>query len=209
MAADSAVTSQLQPWFRVRPPPPFGADPAVITGEREPRPIVVDGPERNDSELRGDVIRKDLERIVDFARQSKATRADSWFDGAGDNADGLAVTLALARYFAKPENSDEAPIVIGVTNRASSIEAIIDAGTERYGTNFVSARSAMQSGQTGGFEGINAPKITIMQAPPLYHATGEVLDVISTPGLERMACFLAFFLKESDKLTGDQLNARH
>lgn len=29
---------------------------------------------------------------------------DAWFDGAGDNADGVAVLLALARHFAKPGN---------------------------------------------------------------------------------------------------------
>ena len=29
---------------------------------------------------------------------------DAWFDGAGDNADGLAVMVALARHFAKPEH---------------------------------------------------------------------------------------------------------
>ena len=29
---------------------------------------------------------------------------DGWFDGAGDNGDGLAVLVALARHFAKPEN---------------------------------------------------------------------------------------------------------
>jgi hypothetical protein len=38
-----------------------------------------------------------------------------------------------------------------------------------------------------------------MQAPPLYHTTGEVLDVISTPGLERMARFLAYFVEEVAK----------
>ena len=30
--------------------------------------------------------------------------ADGWFDAAGDNGDGLAVLIALARHFAKPEN---------------------------------------------------------------------------------------------------------
>ena len=30
--------------------------------------------------------------------------ADGWFDAAGDNADGLAVLVALARHFGKPEN---------------------------------------------------------------------------------------------------------
>ena len=193
--------------------------------------------------------------------------ADAWFDGAGDNADGLAVMLALAKHFAKPAHrlkrtlvfvvsaghhtpglngprafvasnsqlaqnavlviniehvaqrnfspartvaedgyrhavadSSEAPIVIGVTNRSITLNTIIDSGASRYGTNFVSEHSAMQSGETGGFEQIDAPKITIMQAPPLYHTTGEVLDVISTPGLERMARFLAYFLREVDEL---------
>lgn len=30
--------------------------------------------------------------------------ADGWFDAAGDNADGLAVLVAMARHFSKPEN---------------------------------------------------------------------------------------------------------
>ena len=199
--------------------------------------------------------------------------ADAWFDGAGDNADGLAVMLALARHFGKPANrlertlvfivsaghhtpgingprnfvaanpelakqaalvmniehvaqrnfspartvasdgyrhavadSGEAPIVIGVTNRAPALDALIDKGSVRYGTNFVSEPSAMQSGETGGFGAVAAAKITIMQAPPLYHTTGETLDVISTPGLERMARFLAHFIRESDKLPRAQIN---
>ena len=38
-----------------------------------------------------------------------------------------------------------------------------------------------------------------MQAPPLHHATGEVLDVISAPGLERLARFPAFFVSAADR----------
>jgi Zn-dependent M28 family amino/carboxypeptidase len=33
--------------------------------------------------------------------------ADGWFDAAGDNADGLAVLIALARHFAAPEHQPE------------------------------------------------------------------------------------------------------
>ena len=33
--------------------------------------------------------------------------ADGWFDAAGDNGDGLAVLIALARHFAKPANQPE------------------------------------------------------------------------------------------------------
>ena len=29
-----------------------------------------------------------------------------------------------------------------------------------------------------------------MQAPPRYHTSGEVVEVVSTPGLERIARFL-------------------
>ena len=33
--------------------------------------------------------------------------ADGWFDAAGDNGDGLAVLIAMARHFAKPEHQPE------------------------------------------------------------------------------------------------------
>ena len=45
-----------------------------------------------------------------------------------------------------------------------------------------------------------------MQAPPLYHTSGETLDVISTPGLERMARFLAYFVKQAGKAPAAQIN---
>jgi hypothetical protein len=189
--------------------------------------------------------------------------ADAWFDGAGDNADGLAVMLALARHFAKPEHrlartlvfvasaghhspgingprsfvaanpdlagravlmlniehvaqrnfsparsvaadgyrqaiadSGEAPIYAGVSNASPFLNHLFQEGVARYGTNFVSETSDMESGETGGYGSLKVARLTVMQAPPLYHTTGEVLDVISTPGLERMARFLAYFLRE-------------
>jgi hypothetical protein len=51
-------------------------------------------------------------------------------------------------------------------------------------------------------------KVCVMQAPPLYHTTGEVFDVISTPGLERIARFLAHFVKETGKASAVQINPR-
>jgi hypothetical protein len=183
--------------------------------------------------------------------------ADAWFDGAGDNADGLAVMLSLARHFAKPQHrpartlvfvvsaghhtsgingprnfvnanpelaknavlvlniehvaqrnfstarsvaSDgyrqavadvgEAPITFGVSNGAPILNALAQQGVARFGVNLVSEQSTMESGETGGFADVHAARLTVMQAPPLYHTTGEVTDVISTPGLERMARFL-------------------
>ncbi|HEX6162717.1 MAG TPA: M28 family peptidase [Vicinamibacterales bacterium] len=198
---------------------------------------------------------------------------DGWFDGAGDNGDGLAVLIALARHFAKPANqpqrtivfvasaghhtpgingprsfvaanpqlakhavmfvniehvaqrnfsparttsadgyreavadSGEAPIAVGVTNNSPFLQELIDAGPARFGVNFISERSTFQSGETGGWAGLNVAKVSVMQAPPLYHTTGEVLDVISAPGLERMARFLAFFVSAADKAPRERIN---
>jgi hypothetical protein len=199
--------------------------------------------------------------------------ADAWFDGAGDNADGLAVLVALARHFAKPQNrpdrtlvliasaghhtpglngprgfvaanpdlvkravmavniehvaqrnfapgrsiapdgyrdfvadSGEAPITAGVTNESPFLDTLFQQGVTRYGTNFVSAKSPMASGESGGFRPIDGPVVTIMQAPPLYHTSGEILDIISTPGLERMARFLAFFVEQAGKAPAADIN---
>jgi hypothetical protein len=198
---------------------------------------------------------------------------DGWFEGAGDNGDGLAVLMALARHFAKPENrprrtiafvssaghhspgingprgfvtanpalaakaivvvnlehvaqrnfapsrnvasdgyreaiadSGEAPITPGITNGSPFLNSLLNQGVLRYGVNFVSDASRMQSGETGGYASIKGAKLTIMQAPPLYHTTGEVLDVISTPGLERVARFFAYFVKQVDQAAVSQIN---
>jgi Zn-dependent M28 family amino/carboxypeptidase len=189
--------------------------------------------------------------------------ADAWFDGAGDNGDGLAVMLALARHFAGPgmrqerslvfvasaghhspglsgpgnfvsmnqdvmqnavvvvnlehtaqrhitparsEHPDghrewtmdahEAPIVAGITNRAPFLEDVVRRGIERYGTNFVSGANTMASGEGGSYVRAGAPVFTVMQGPPLYHSTGEVLEMVAPSGLERMARFMAFFVEE-------------
>lgn len=198
---------------------------------------------------------------------------DGWFDGAGDNGDGLGVLIALARHFAKPANkpqrtiafvasaghhtpgingprnfiaanpdlakhaimlvniehvaqrnfsparttasdgyreavadSGEAPIAVGVTNNSPFLQELIDGGPARFGVNFISERSTFQSGETGGWATLPVAKVSVMQAPPLYHTTGEVLDVISAPGLERIARFLASFVSAVDKAPRERIN---
>lgn len=188
---------------------------------------------------------------------------DAWFDGAGDNGDGLAVLVALARHFARPEmrqerslvfvasaghhsrglsgpghfvemnpdiidgtvlivnlehtsqrnivparsefpdgyrewtmDAHEAPIVAGVTNLAPYLEGLIARGVERYGTNFVSGPNTMASGEGGAYRRTGVPILTTMQGPPMYHTTGEVIEMVSVPGMERMARFMAYFVKE-------------
>jgi len=46
---------------------------------------------------------------------------DGWYDGAGDNADGLAVLIALARHYARPENKPARTLVfVGSAGHHSS-----------------------------------------------------------------------------------------
>jgi hypothetical protein len=103
-------------------------------------------------------------------------------------------------------DSGEAPIVAGVTNRSPFLDNLFDHGVRRYDVNFVSDRSDMQSGETGGYSALKIAKITVMQAPPLYHTSGETAEMISTPGLERIARFFAFFIKEVGKAPRQQIN---
>jgi hypothetical protein len=200
--------------------------------------------------------------------------ADAWFDGAGDNGDGLAVLLGLGRHFAKPENAldrtlvlvvsaghhtsglngpraavsmnpdlfenallifnlehvaqrniaparfnfedgyrqftadvGEAPIVVGISNSSPYLQSLFTEGVNRYGTNFMSSESTMASGEGGGYRSAEVPIVTTMQAPPLYHTSGEVTEVISVPGMERMARFMAFFVKQVDDAERDWIGA--
>ena len=199
--------------------------------------------------------------------------ADSWFDGAGDNGDGLAILVALARHFARPEirlerslvlvasaghhsaglrgperfvamNPDivngtvlvvnlehtsqrhitparsnhpdgyrewtmdayEAPIVAGISNMAPFLEDLVERGIERYGTNFVSGPNPMASGEGTAYARAGLPVFTTIQGPPMYHTSGEVVEMVSTPGLERMARFIAFFAKEIDRAPASRID---
>ncbi len=92
----------------------------------------------------------------------------------------------------------EAPIVAGITNQSPFLRRLFDEGVTRYGVNFVSGESTMSSGEGSGYRDLDAPIVTTMQASPLYHTSGEVTDVVSTPGMERMARFMAHLVKQVD-----------
>ena len=95
---------------------------------------------------------------------------------------------------------------MGVTNNSPFLQELIVAGPARFGVNFISERSTFQSGETGGWSTLPVAKVSVMQAPPLYHTTGEVLDVISAPGLERITRFLADFVTSVDRAPLRRIN---
>jgi hypothetical protein len=59
--------------------------------------------------------------------------------------------------------------------------------------NFVSAASTYGAGDNPDVDG---PLLQLIQGNPLYHTTGDMLETISTPGLERVARFVAYFVRE-------------
>lgn len=183
---------------------------------------------------------------------------DGWFDGANDNADGLAVMLALAEHFAgrdrpartlvfvgsaghhtpglngpdqliqlnpqlaannvftvnlehvsarqlNPARTDtdglrdiitdagEGFLMNGLSARNEFLENLLREGGLRYGLNFVSQASTYGAGDNPD---VDAPLLQLIQGNPLYHTNGDMLETISTPGLERVARFMAWLVEE-------------
>jgi hypothetical protein len=182
--------------------------------------------------------------------------ADGWFDAAGDNGDGLAVLVALARHFARatqpertllfvasgghhgagmngpgnlvtmnPElvkkavlvlnlehiaqlyfrndpfrvDASEQPMGFGISNEAPVIADIAKRGMQRYGFALRPQFSSSTAGDLGGYAPLGVPRVQAIHSGPLYHTSGDTLDSISTPGLERAARFYAFFVGEAAK----------
>jgi len=192
--------------------------------------------------------------------------ADGWFDAAGDNGDGLAVLVALARHFSKPANqpertllfvasgghhgggmngpgnlvtmnpqlkgkvvlvlnlehiaqlrfqndpfrveATEQPMGFGISNEAPAIADVAKRGMQRYGFNLRSNFSSSIAGDLGGYAPLDVPRVQAIHSGPMYHTSGDTLDTISTPGLERAARFYAFFISEIAKTDRTALNPK-
>ncbi|HEX7798077.1 MAG TPA: M28 family peptidase [Vicinamibacterales bacterium] len=115
-------------------------------------------------------------------------------------------TLGKDGYRLFMSDTGEAPMYPGITNKAPFLNDVVTRGAQRYGPNFISQETEVVSGEMGGFTEMKVAKAMVIQAPPLYHTTGETLDIISTPGLERIARYLAFFVKEVAAAPKDKIN---
>lgn len=89
------------------------------------------------------------------------------------------------------DTGGEGFLMNGLSRSSPFLEDIIRTGGSRYGVNFVSQGSNYNAGDIPDLE---APVFQLIQGNPLYHTSGETLDTISTPGLERVARFVAFFV---------------
>lgn len=108
-------------------------------------------------------------------------------------------THGLRNYIA---DSGENFLMNGLSKRSPFLERIIRDGGLRYGLNFVSQATTYGAGDNPDVDG---PLLQLIQGNPLYHTTGDTLQTISTPGLERVARFVAYFVGEVGKAERSQL----
>jgi hypothetical protein len=192
---------------------------------------------------------------------------DGWYDAAGDNGDGVAVLIALARHFAKPENQlertlvfvgsgghhssgltgppnvlrmnanltsktvlvlnlehiaqmyirsntwtvdpMEQPMNFGIDNMSPALVTLGKRGVERYGFNLRPEFTTTVSGDLGGYAPLKVARVQAIHSGPMYHASGDVAETISVPGLERAARFYAYFVSEVSKMPRAEINPVH
>jgi len=183
---------------------------------------------------------------------------DGWYDAAGDNGDGLAVLVALARHFAKPANrpartllfvasgghhssglngpghlvevnpelTGKAVLVLnlehiaqyevdpvtfevyrteqdmgwGITNLAPFLVDLTDRARSRYDFQIRENYGNGVPGDLGRYASLGVPRVQAIHAGPLYHTSGDALETISIPGLERVARFMAYFIEQVNDL---------
>ena len=96
-------------------------------------------------------------------------------------------------------DATEQPMGFGISNEAPAIADIARRGVERYGFALRPNFSNSTAGDLGGYAPLGVPRVQAIHSGPMYHTSGDTLDSISTPGLERAARFYAFFITEVGK----------
>ena len=95
----------------------------------------------------------------------------------------------------------------GISNEAPAIADVAQQGMERYGFALRPNFSNSIAGDLGGYAPLDAPRVQAIHAGPMYHTSGDTLDTISMPGLERAARFYAYFVTEIAKMDAGRLRA--
>jgi len=94
----------------------------------------------------------------------------------------------------------EYPKAVAVSNRAPFLIDLWRQGAKCFGLAIQRTVDTLPPGEMGAFKNLSDTPITQMiSAGPLYHTTGETLDAVPTPGLERAARFHAYLIGASDK----------
>jgi hypothetical protein len=77
---------------------------------------------------------------------------------------------------------------------------------QRYGFRLNPQFTTTVAGDLGGYSPLGVARVQAIHSGPMYHASGDVLDTISIPGLERAARFYTYFVTEAAKAPREQIN---
>ena len=102
----------------------------------------------------------------------------------------------------------EQPMNFGIDNSSPAIIAIGKRGVERYGFNLNPTFGTSVSGDLGGYAPLGVARVQAIHSGPMYHTSGDVLETISVPGLERAARFYTYFVNEAAKTPRNELNPK-
>jgi hypothetical protein len=102
----------------------------------------------------------------------------------------------------------EQPMNFGIDNSSPAVIEIGKRGVERYGFNLNPVFGTSVSGDLGGYAPLGVTRVQAIHSGPMYHTSGDVLDTISVPGLERAARFYAYFVDEAAKTPRDALTPK-
>jgi hypothetical protein len=200
------------------------------------------------------MIRGEIDEYVVFVAHT-----DTWFQGAIDNGGGLAIMLALARHWSRPEapkprrnilfvatcghhvgsygvkdliarypeimaktvyavncehvaavwtyqfarsltyrwTNVEAPLTVGVSNRSPLLLDLLRQAIDRYGIVIDLDTSHYPGGDPFPFWEAGVPVINMIGLPTYYHTTRDLPEVMSAPGLERVARAVAWLVDRS------------
>ena len=100
----------------------------------------------------------------------------------------------------------EQPMNFGISNQSPLLIELGKRGVERYGFNLNPAFSANVPGDLGGYAPLGVPRVQAIHSGPMYHTSGDVLETISVPGLERAARFFTFFVGEVAKAPRNRID---
>jgi hypothetical protein len=102
-------------------------------------------------------------------------------------------------------DSTEQRMSFGIDNEDPLLIDAGQRGMARYGFQLNPEFRASVPGDLGGYRPLGVPRVQAIHSGPMYHASGDVLETISVPGLERAARFYAFFVREVAMASRDDL----
>jgi Peptidase family M28 len=100
----------------------------------------------------------------------------------------------------------EQQLNFGVDNSSPALLAAGKAAMTRYGFNLNPTFTTRVAGDLGGYAPLGIARVQAIHSGPMYHTSGDVLETISIPGLERAARFYTHFVTEVGKIPAAQIN---